>query len=159
MGQGRVFQNFQEGLTKYVEKDIWTQARILDTPLITSRVDAEAVNKARLSFYSQHHNKVQRYTTKTEDAMEMQKTRDTQNWAGAVDARSFALDESVEKIYFDYYGEGFDGSPVISRPNAPYICPCGTKYLMGAKALPPECHRCRRLTPIGKLQRDGVIKA
>lgn len=158
MGQGRIFQNFQEGLTKYVEDDIWTQARILDTPLITSRVDEEAVNKARISYYDQYHRKVQRYADKTEDAADMQKTRETQKWAGQVDSRSFALDESLERIYFDHYGEGFSGAPVIDRPGAPYICACGTKYMMGAKHLPAECRRCHRLTPIGKLQRDGVIK-
>ena len=88
----------------------------------------------------------------------MQKARETQKWAGAVDARSFALDQSLEEIYFNYYGEGFDGGPVIDRPGASYVCPCGLKMMMEPKLLPPQCPTCGRLTPIGKLQRDGVLK-
>ena len=88
----------------------------------------------------------------------MERARDTQNGYD-VDARSFALEDSIEKIYFDYYGEGFDGGPVMDTPyKGNYTCPCGLKMLMGAKMLPDECPKCHRLTPMGRLKKDGVIR-
>lgn len=158
MGINRILEANREELRKDFLSDLHICCNVMGNDVLARNVDEDAVNKCRLSQYGKIQGDVKRMVNSTEDALDMQKARDTQHWAGAVDARSFDLDQNVEKIYFDYYGENFQGGPVMDRPGMPYRCPCGLKMLMDARTLPLECPTCHRLTPVGKLQRDGVIK-
>lgn len=146
-----------EDVRKTFKEDLFTDSRLLDNALICRNVDEDAVNKCRLSIYGKTRDMVKRQTVKSGDYDQMEKNRATKG-DYKLDAREFALEDSVEKIYFDFYGHGYNDSPVIDRPGAPYICPCGLKMLMNAKTFPEECPKCHRLTPMGELIRDGVMR-
>lgn len=158
MGTKRIIEGDEENIRKAFSKDLFTDARLLDNPLILRNVDEDAINKCRLSLYGQQSRLVARHSYRTEEYDQMEKCRDTHHDT-RLDARDFALEQSVEEIYFNYYGHGYNDSPVIDRPGAPYTCPCGLKMAMNAKSFPPECPKCKRLTPIGELMRDGVMKS
>lgn len=146
-----------EDVRRTFKEDLFTDSRLLDNNLICRNVDEDAVNKCRLSIYGKTRDMVKRQTIQSGDYDLMEKNRATKG-DYKLDAREFALEDSVEKIYFDYYGHGYNDSPVIDRPGAPYVCPCGLKMMMNAKTFPEECPKCHRLTPMGELIRDGVMR-
>lgn len=146
-----------EEVRKQFQKDLFQDCIQLDSPLLLRNVDEDAINKCRLSLYGQQESLVKRHSVKTGDYEFMEKNRATKG-DYKLDAREFALEDSVEKIYFDFYGHGYNDSPVIDRPGAPYVCPCGLKMMMLAKTFPEECPKCHRLTPMGELIRDGVMR-
>lgn len=163
MGTFRRIESVEEAVRRDFAKDLYTNVRLLDNRILLRNVDADAINKCRLSQYGQMKHSIRRMDMFSEEQADVDKARDyldgerKGNFAGRVDARSFDLDESVQKIYFDYYGESASGEPVMDRIGAPYVCPCGQKMMMEWKLLPDECPACHRLTPIGKLMRDGVM--
>lgn len=152
----RITQQFEEDLRKQINRDLFTDARLMSTASLLRNVDEDALNKCRLSQYGQMRSLNQRLVTKTEDEEDVEKARAKQGNYDQV--ANIPLYDDVERIYFETYGEGFDGSPVVDPPGASYTCPCGMKYLMLASSLPEECSRCHRLTPLGKLIRDGVLR-
>lgn len=152
----RITQQFEEDLRREINRDLFTDSRLMSTASLLRNVDEDALNKCRLSQYGQMRALNQRMVTKTEDEEDRERASGRQGNYDPV--ANLPLYEDIEKIYFDTYGEGFDGSPVVDRPGAPYTCPCGMKMLMLAASLPDECPRCRRLTPLGKLIRDGVLR-
>lgn len=156
-------ERFRENLRKSYMKDLFTDSRLLSNAAIARNVDAEAVNKCRLSTFGQMGSLNRRMIYRTEDYEDMEKARDKKvdatKLADKADAREFGLDQYVEEMYFNYYGHGYDGGPVCDRPNAPWICPgCGLKVMMSMKLMKTECPICKHITPIGELKRDGVIK-
>lgn len=156
MGKKRYIETDEETVRQAFRDDLFTDALTLDTPLMMRNVDEDAINKCRLSIYGQQSDLVKRHSIKTGDYDQMEKNRASKG-DYRLDAREYALEDSVEKIYFDYYGHGYNDSPVIDRPGAPYVCPCGLKMAMNAKTFPEECPCCHRLTPVGELIRDGVM--
>lgn len=157
MMTNRYAESFEEALRKNISRDLFTDSRIMSDAALLRNVDEDALNKCRLSTYGQMRSLNQRLITRTGDEEDVQKAR-----AKRGDYKAFAaempLEDDVERLYFEYYGENFSGGPVVDRPGAPYICPCGLKMMMVASALPEECPRCHRLTPVGKLIRDGVLR-
>ena len=153
----RGHEEFRESFRKDLLKDIYTNARNVDSAILARNVDFEAVNKARLTMYGNQRRAVAKMVNSTEDANDMEKYREKVGGRYGADAVDFALEEEVEAIYFNYYGEGFDGGPVMDWPGKGYKCPCGIRFMMVAKSFPEECPKCRRLTPRGKLIRDGVM--
>ena len=153
----RAQESFRDGISKYVMRDLFTNVRVADSPLLLKHVDAEAVNKARFSLYKQESEKVQRMCSSTGDADEMEKYRATKGDYG-LDPREWALHEYPEKFYFDYYQEGINGDPVMDAPNTPYKCPCGVSMEMNIKAMPYYCPVCHHVTPLGRLAEDGVLR-
>lgn len=153
---------FREALRKSITNDIFTDSRLMDTPLLLHTVDADIVTKTRLSTYGQMDRLNRHMINRTEDYTDMEKARDTRidssKLDNKLDYRQIGLDQSLEEIYFNYYGHGANDSPVPDRPGAPYKCPCGTKMMTGWKTMPLQCPRCHRLTPAGELQRDGILK-
>lgn len=152
----RQTETFEEDLRKAFRKDLFNDAHILDNRVLCRNVDEDAINKCRLSQYGQMRYETQRFVTKTGDQDDVEKVRDKEG--NYDDVKNLALCENVEQIYFETYGEGFDGGPVVDRPGAPYTCPCGLKMMMPAISLPLECPKCRRLTPLGRLVEDGVLR-
>lgn len=153
----RYAESFEEALRKSISNDLFTDARVMSDTSLMRCVDEDALNKCRLSMYGQMRSLNQRMVTKTGDEEDIQKAR-----AKRGDYKAFAaevpLEDDVERIYFEYYGENFSGGPIVDRPGTSYICPCGLKMMMVASALPDECPKCHRLTPVGKLIRDGVMR-
>ena len=157
MGISRDRDDFRENLGRSIRQDLFTQARLLDSDLLLHYVDAEVLNKCRVRTFKQQSQKIDHMTRRTDDANDMEKYRATKGDYG-LDAREFALSDSVEKIYFDYYGEGFNGSPVIDKPGTQWVCPdCGMRYAMSLKTMKTECRICHHITPLGMLMRDGVM--
>ena len=129
----------------------------MDSRIPLRNVDEDAINKCRLPQYGQMRGLVRNHSLKSGDYEQMEKNRASKG-DYRLDAREYALEDSVEKIYFDFYGHGYNDSPVIDRPGAPYVCPCGLKMSMNAKTFPEECPSCHRLTPVGEPIRDGVMR-
>lgn len=152
----RYVESFEEDLRRSINRDLFTDSRVMSTASLLRNVDEDALNKCRLSQYGQMRSLNQRYVTKTGDEDDVEKERGKQGLYDPV--LNVPLHDSIERIYFETYGEGFDGSPVVSRLGEPYICPCGVKMIMEASAFPDECPKCHRLTPLGKLIRDGVLR-
>lgn len=146
-------ENYREGLRKEFAKDLTVNARIFDSPLLLRHVDEAAVNKARLSFYDTYSRDIRKMSVSTGDYNDMEKARDTKHECG-LDARDFGLDQQFEQEYFEFYGHGYNGSPVVDKIGAPYKCPCGVSMEMTMKAAPEYCPVCHRITPLGELVRD-----
>lgn len=137
-------------------------ARLMDTKLLLHVVDQDALEKSRVRQYGVMDDSVNHYINRTEDYADMEKARDTRVDASKLDRhadfRQIGLDQSLEMIYFDHYGHGSNDSPVPDPPNRSYKCPCGQVYMMQWRTLPLECTKCHRLTPMGEMKRDGVLK-
>lgn len=158
MGRKRYIENDEETLRLSYKEDLFSDARLLDSPLLLRNVDEDAINRCRLSIYGQMSDRVKRESIRNGDTEFMEKCRASKG-DYSLDAREFALEDSVERIYFEHYGHGYNGSPVVDRPGAPYACPCGrVKMAMNAKTFPQQCPACGRLTPLGELVRDGVLR-
>lgn len=131
--------------------------RLMDTRALARNVDADVLNKCRLSIYGAQSDVVKRMTRKTGDYDDMEEVRSKKK-DYKLDAREFALEDNIAVIYFNYYGHGFYGGEVIDNENDGWTCPkCGLRYNMELCAMPYECSWCRHLTPIGELARDGVL--
>lgn len=147
-------EQFREDLRKSFTYD---DIRLMDSRALARNVDAKVVEKTRLSIYGSQSDQIKRMTHRTEDYNDMQKARDTNTW-GTLDARMFELEDNIPQIYYETYGQGFYGEPFPSK-DGEWICPkCGLKYKMSLKTLPYECERCREITPMGELARDGTMR-
>lgn len=159
----REHERFRENLRKSYSQNLFTDARLLSNSTIARNVDAEAVNKCRLSTFAQMSGLTKHMIHRTEEYQDMEKARDKSVLASKLDdkldPREWGLDQYVEEVYFNYYGHGYDGGPVCDKPNAPWICPgCGLKVMMSMKFMRTNCPICKHITPIGELKRDGVLK-
>ena len=152
----RIHQQFEEDLRKAISKDLFTNARTMSDTCIRNFVDDDALNRCRLSTYGQMRRMTNDMATKTEDEEDIERAR--RKVGNYSPLQNLALGDNVEQIYFETYGESFDGGPTVDRPGAFYTCSCGLKMMMPAMSLPNECPRCRRLTPLGKLVEDGVLR-
>lgn len=147
-------ENFNEALRKSIGYD---EMRLMSTDSLARLVDAEVVNKCRLSLYGQQSAAIKRLTHKTEDYYDMEKARASKG-DYRLDAREFALEDDLAVIYFNHYGHGFYGGEIVDDASQGWKCPkCGLKYKMSLKAMPYECSWCKHITPIGELARDGVL--
>lgn len=147
-------EQFREDLRKSFTYD---DIRLMDSRALARNVDAKVVEKTRLSIYGSQSEQIRKMTHSSEDYNDMQKARDTNKW-GTLDARMFELEDNIPQIYYETYGQGFYGEPFPSK-DGEWICPkCGLKYAMSLKTLPLECERCRYITPLGELERDGTMR-
>lgn len=157
----RGHEEFRENLIKSFEKDLFQDARVMNTASIGRMVDHEAINKCRLSRYAQESQAIRKFTEKTGDYDEMQKLKD-QGYRPAstekYDARDFDLDQNVCEIFFNAYGENFYGGDVVTDPSEGYTCKCGLKMSISLKTMPDRCPRCNRETPMGQLYKDKILK-
>lgn len=158
----RETEQFRENLRDHILANINNNARLMDTDLMLHVIDAEALEKSRVRQYCAIDKSTSHFINRTEDQAQMEKARDTRidvsKLENHADFRQIGLDQSLEKIYFDHYGHGSNDSPVPDPPNRSYKCPCGQRYMMHWRTLPLECTKCHRLTPMGEMQRDGVLK-
>lgn len=152
----RYIDNYREGIRKHVLAELPGYAQCQDTALLVHWVDAEAVSKARYAIARRNERATAKQMARTGEADDMEKLRASKG-DYSLDAREFTLDDSFEKLYFDYYGEGYNGEPAMNRLGEPYRCPCGVSMEMGMKTAPPYCPVCHRATPIGRMIEDGVM--
>lgn len=145
----------REALRREYVRNLWDNARLMDSAPLLHVVDADALTKCRLSMFGQIRD-ANRFIYRTGDEEDVQKAR--ARVGGFNDRLEFPTEENFEKLYFDHYGEGYNGSPVPDRPGAPYRCPCGLRMSTPGIAMPDECPSCGRLTPMGEMVRDGVLR-
>ena len=163
MGRLRDRERFSMNIARSLEDDqfynkLYKQARLLETPLLLRHIDEDVLNKSRLDIHRRESSAVRNLTRRSGDADLMERNRDRVK-GYSQGANAFDLSESVEKLYFDKYGEGFNGSPVLDKPGTRWTCPgCGMRYDTSAKLLRDECRICNHVTPIGRLRRDGYLR-
>lgn len=120
--------------------------------------DTDAVNRFRMDIHRQEARGIRRLVSKTEDGEDMEKYRATKG-DYRMDAREFALDDNVAVMYFNFYGENFEGGDIVDNINDGYTCPgCKIKFGMSLKTMPDRCPRCKWLTPIGRMRKDGAFR-
>ena len=155
--------NWREALDDSYKKDLFaTSLTQVDNSALARHVDAEAVNKCRIATYRQQVQLTRKLVDRWEYTDRMEKYRDATVGAKmqrVMDPRAFNLEDNVAAIYFKHYGHGFNGSPVMDRFDAPWICPgCGLKVATNQKLMPLKCPTCGRISPVGELKRDGVLR-
>lgn len=152
----RIIENYREGIRKNTLLQMPDYARCQDTALLVRWVDAEALNKARYDLARRNRRATAREMARTGDADDMEKYRASKG-DYKLDSREFTLDDQFEQMYFDFYGEGYNGEPAMNRVGEPYKCPCGVSMEMSMKTAPPYCPVCHRATPIGRMMEDGYL--
>lgn len=152
----RIIENYREGIRKNTLLQMPDYARCQDTALLVRWVDAEALNKARYDLARRNRRATAREMARTGDADDMEKYRASKG-DYKLDSREFTLDDQFEQMYFDFYGEGYNGEPAMNRVGEPYRCPCGVSMEMNMKTAPPYCPVCHRATPIGRMMEDGYL--
>lgn len=152
----RYVENYREGIRKDSLSRLPDYARCQDTALLVRVVDAEVVNKARYKLAHINQRATAKAMFRSGDAEDMEKYRASKG-DYKLDSREFTLDDQFEQIYFDYYGEGYNGEPAMNRLGEPYRCPCGVSMEMSMKTAPPYCPVCHRATPLGRMIEDGVL--
>ena len=149
-------ENFRESLRRSMNN--FADMRVQNPYVLARHVDAEAVNKCRVRTYRDQRYAINHMADRSGDYDDMEKARATKG-DYSIDAREFSLGDNLAQLYFDFYGHGFNNSPIIDNPNDGWTCPkCGLKYKMSLKLLPDYCRRCDNLTPLGEMKRDGAFR-
>lgn len=151
-------EHARQALYKDIKKDLFTNARVMHTHQIGRVIDHDVLTKCRLSLYGQQSDAIKRMTHKTGDYDDMEKVRSTYD-DYHINPASFELEDNLCVIYFNTYGESFEGTDIIDRPEDGYTCGgCHIKMQMSLKLLPDYCPRCGRITPLGRLKKDKVLR-
>ena len=152
----RAREQFREDLRKSMVN--FNDMRLLNSRTIGRHVDADVVNKCRLSLYGQQTRMINKMVNRSGEEEDMERCRSTKG-DYRLDAREWALGDNVAVAYFNYYGHGFYGDPIVDNPEDGWTCPkCHLKYKMSLKTLPEYCKRCDHITPIGEMVRDKVMR-
>ena len=131
--------------------------RLMPASMLQRWVDPEVANRLRLDIYRQERRGVERMASKSEQGAQMEKFSATK---GDYDmcAREFALGDNLAEMYFQFYGENFEGGDIVDNVNDGWTCPgCKLKYGMSLKMLPDRCQRCGWQTPLGRMKKDGAF--
>lgn len=148
----------RQALEKDFRRNLFTNARLMNANTLGRFVDADEINKCRLSLYGQQSDKIKRFTQRSGDYDDMVKARDMINGYD-VNPAFFELEDNICTIYFNAYGENFYGGEVIDRADDGYRClGCGVHMQVSLKTLPNECPRCKHITPLGRLKKDGILR-
>lgn len=151
----RASEEFREQLRKDISYD---DMRLLSTDSLSRMADVDTVNKFREDIYKQQSQQIAKMTRRSGDYDDMEKCRATKG-DYKMDEREFALEDNVAWIYFNFYGENFEGGEIMDNPEDGWTCPgCKLKYLMSLKGLPDRCMRCGWLSPLGRLKKDDAFR-
>lgn len=155
LSRSRARDEFRDQLVHSIDYD---DMRLMSPASLARWLDVEKVNRFREDIFKQQSEGVRRMTQRSGTADEMEKYRATKGDYG-VDAREFALEDNIAVIYFNFYGENFEGGEVIDNPEDGWTCPgCKLKYKMSLKTLPDRCMRCGWESPLGRLKRDDAFR-
>lgn len=150
----RMEEEFEELLRHDFSDD---DMRIQSARMLQDWSDPERANKVRQDIYNQKRRSIERMTIRSGTADLMEKLRATKGDYRA-DAREFALSDNIAEMYFNFFGENFEGGDVMDNSDEPYTCPwCKLKYGMSLKNMPDNCLRCGSLTPLGRLRKEGAF--
>lgn len=124
-------------------------------------VDKEAIKKCRLTQLKNWEYGIQHKFNKTDQYIKYEKDRDNAHRhgrTGAFHIGDLPVGVTVEKMYYDAYGEGFDGTDIPARLGEHYECwHCHRKFMMAPAQLPLKCG-CGTETPLGRLVADGWLR-
>lgn len=150
----RMEEEFEELLRHdFSDNDLMIQ----DPRMLQQWSDPEKANRVRQDIYNQKRRAIERMANRSGTTDLMERNRATKG-DYRMDAREFALSDNVAEIYFNFYSENFEGGEVMDNSDDGYTCPwCKLKYGMSLKAMPDNCLRCRALTPLGRLKKDGAF--
>lgn len=155
ISRSRRQEDFRERLRKSITYD---DMRLMSEDSLARTCDPEAVNRFREDIYHQQSRGVAKMTTSTGDADDMEKLRG-KTGRYSQDVVGMALEDNVAVIYFNIYGENFEGGPIMDDPEKGWTCPgCKLKYKTSLKALPDRCMRCGWQSPMGRLRKDGYLR-
>ncbi|MBQ7405737.1 MAG: hypothetical protein IJV90_04905 [Candidatus Methanomethylophilaceae archaeon] len=151
----RESEDFGERLRRSIGYD---DMRLMSTASLERNADPEVVNRFREDIFKQQSQGIRKMTIRSGTDAEMEKYRATKGDYG-MDPREFALYDNVAVMYFNFYGENFEGGAVMDNPDDGYTCPwCKLKYEMSLKQMPDNCMRCGSITPLGRMRKDGVFR-
>lgn len=144
----RVTEAFEQSLEREMTKNIKTYARTSGDPQVFARrVDYEVVNKARMGQYFKEAEARRRMRNWDVELEELEKCRDKVEGLNPYIELGY---DSFAKAYFDYFGHGFNGSPIMDNEYKGWVCPrCHTKFMGTASTMPSRC-KCGRITPMGE---------
>lgn len=153
----RSHEAFRESLGKEILRTP-ADMRLMNPYTLARHVDAEAVNKCRVRTFHDQSKSIAHMTNRTGDDDDMERARSTKG-DYKMDAREFALNDNFALMYFNFYGHGFNNSPIVDNPEDGWTCPkCGLKYKMSLKMLPEYCNKCDHITPMGEMIRDKAFR-
>lgn len=149
-------EHFREGLYHSWSAD---ELRIMPPWMIERFTDdPDKVNNIRMDIYRQQRQGIDRMVTRSgsQDMVEKSRAKDGRYNSG--DPSDLALSDNIAEIYFNFYGENFEGGTVVDNFTDGYTCPwCKIHYQMSLKLMPEHCLRCGALTPLGRLRKDGAF--
>lgn len=144
----RVTEQFEQSLEREMTRQIKSLARTNSDPRVFARrVDYEVVNKARNGQYIREAEARRRMRNWDVEMEEYENCRDKMEGLNPYMELGY---DSFAKAYFDYFGHGFNGSPIMDNEYKGWTCPrCGTKYMGPANTMPAHC-KCGGVTPMGE---------
>jgi len=152
----RVAEQNVEDIRRDARKNIKQISHVHDYRKIGRLVDAKEVMKCRVKEFGAWEHGAKRLR-KSQGGEDYEKHRNHYN--SGYHSAEWELGVCLEKLYWEKYGEGFDGTPVPPRIGEEFTCPkCGHHWAMPITALPLKCH-CNRETPKGMLVADKYYKA
>lgn len=150
----RQSEEVREEIRAEVGKELSKHTRISPAHKLARHVDEGILTKAIENQYRGYTNNILRTVTTDDEQVEKNRGR----YGSGFHRAEIPLEIPLAKIYFDAYGEGFDGADTPNGVNEKYKCPfCGTKFEMSPKNMPEFCP-CGHITPLGRLIKDGFYK-
>ena len=160
MGTRRYSEDFRQALDTEVRRNIFTNARTLDTQMLLRSVDAEEVNKARLGRMFRESALITRMNKNDMEEDWRQKQLGRRDLKYGTNPFEFSLGDMnrLPVLYYNTYGVGHNGSPCIDKDDE-WVCPhCRRKYVTTLATLPEYCQVCGETTPMGRMIEDGVLR-
>ena len=163
MGMGKNYyrDSFRQDLDATVRRDIFTNARIIDSPMLLRSVDQEVVNKARMGRMFRESASIRRMDKNDmeEEWREKQRSRTDIKRDRHVFEMSLADMAYLPVLYYNTYGVGHNGSDCVDEDSQGWTCPhCHSKIMCTLASLDPYCPRCGETTPMGRMIEDGVLR-
>ena len=161
MGKNYYRDSFRQSLDQATKRDLFTNARILDSRVILRSVDADAVSKARMGRMFRESASIRRMDKFDVEEEWREKQRSRTDIRGGREAFELSLADqySLPVLYFNTYGVGHNGSPCVDEDSQGWDCPHCRKTIMSPlSTLPLYCPACGETTPLGRMVEDGVLK-
>lgn len=151
--------SFRQDFEKSTLRDLFTNARTVDTNILLRSVDAEQISKSRALRMGMECRAVRRMDKMDMEEEWRQKMRSRRDLADKSDRFEFDLAEMqlLPKIYFDTFGVGHNGSPCIDNDDHWTCGHCGTTFQTTLASLPMHCEVCGHQTPVGDMVEYGVF--
>ena len=148
-------QNIEE-MRKDITHDIVRQIKVNPSYKVGRFVDQPILERTVLHQYGQFKGVMKKADT---EGIERARSKygESVDTSGRLRVAEIPADLSIESEYFNRYGHGFYGSSPDPMHQT-YQCQCGLKFGMDLGVMGETCPRCGRLTPLGRLVKDGYYR-